>query len=573
MAKRLCHVALCLIGLGWTNPAFAAQDTIIVVPRGAGLDSRSRVAREAVDFFNDGSTTRIFGSFTVSSDESVNGDLAVYNGPLRVSGTIRGDLVVINGDLRLARTAVIRGAVLVVGGSITGLTRARVDGNARVYRSTARVRRVGDRLVLREAQRRTITRRSRRRSGFTDATASLVLSTGGTYNRVEGLPIHLGPRLEWRTLGSPHFRVQALAILRTAGGLDSLSDDVGYRADVDWNVGGRSPVTIGGSVFDVVAPIESWQLQDEEVGFAALLWHRDYRDYYLKKGYAGRVTVEPMIGFEISAEVGRHEDTSIAARDPWTPFRGDQTWRPNPAIDEGTFTTIVGSIQYDSRPYRDSPSSGWFIRAEWERGISDDVVPQDLPVAIRSQLPANQNYTYDRVFLDLRRYERLGWNGQLSLRAVGAGTVGKNDPLPIQRRLSLGGPDPMPGFAFRQFACNAAAGAPTQTALCDRILLFQAEYRGNLSFSSSSRARRGIRRRATHNRWMDFWDWDDWFWFDGPTVVFFADAGSGWIDGGPSTFEGDVGAGLELGSVGLYAAKALKSGESLRLSLRLHRRF
>ena len=75
---------------------------------------------------------------------------------------------------------------------------------------------------------------------------------------------------------------------------------------------------------------------------------------------------------------------------------------------------------------------------------------------------------------------RLGWNGQLSLRAVGAGTVGKNDPLPIQRRLSLGGPDPMPRFSFRQFACNAAAGAPTQTALCDRILLFQAEYRGNL---------------------------------------------------------------------------------------------
>ena len=573
MAKRLCHVALCLIGLGWTNPAFAAQDTIIVVPRGAGLDSRSRVAREAVDFFNDGSTTRIFGSFTVSSDESVNGDLAVYNGPLRVSGTIRGDIVVINGDLQLARTAVIRGAVLVVGGSITGLTRARVDGNTRVYRSAARVTRVGDRLELREAQRHPITRRARRRSGFTDAAASLVLSTGGTYNRVEGLPIHLGPRLEWRTLGSPHFRVQALAILRTAGGLDSLSDDVGYRADVDWNVGGRSPVTIGGSVFDVVAPIESWQLQDEEVGFAALLWHRDHRDYYLKKGYAGRVTVEPMIGFEISVEVGRHEDTSIAARDPWTPFRGDQTWRPNPAIDEGTFTTIVGSIQYDSRPYRDSPSSGWFIRAEWERGISDDVVPQDLPVAIRSPLPANQNYTYDRVFLDLRRYERLGWNGQLSLRVVGAGTVGQNDPLPIQRRLSLGGPDPMPGFAFRQFACNAAVGGLAQPALCDRMVLFQAEYRGNLSFSTSSRARRRNRHRTTHNRWMDFWDWDDWFWFDGPTVVFFGDAGSGWIDGGPNTFEGDVGAGLELGSVGLYAAKALKSGESLRLSLRLHRRF
>jgi len=374
-------------------------------------------------------------------------------------------------------------------------------------------------------------------------------------------------------LGSPHFRVQALAILRTAGGLDSLSDGVGYRADVDWNVGGRSPVTIGGSVFDVVAPIESWQLHDEEVGLAALLWHRDYRDYYSRKGYAGRVTVEPMTGFEISAEVSRHEDESIATRDPWTPFRKDETWRPNPTIDEGTFTTVVGSIQYDSRPYRNSPSSGWFIRGEWERGISEDIVPQDLPLAIRTPLPVNQNYTYDRVFLDLRRYERLGWNGQLSLRAVGAGTVGQNDPLPIQRRLSLGGPDPMPGFAFRQFACNAAAADPAQPALCDRIVLFQAAYRGNLSFSTSSRARRRTRHQTINNRWIDFWDWDDWFWFDGPTVVLFGDAGSGWIDGGARTFEGDVGAGLELGSIGVYGARALKSGESLRLSLRLHRRF
>jgi hypothetical protein len=550
------------------------QDTVIVVERGAGFDSRSRVAREAVDFFNDRATTRIFGSFSVSSDERISGDIAVYDGPIRVSGVIRGDLVVINGDVRLSRTAIIRGGILVLGGSITGLTRARVDGNTRVYRSSVRVRRQGNRLVLLDRGRVTRLRTSRRRTRFSEAEASLVVSTGGTYNRVEGLPIHLGPRLEWRTFGSPHFRLEALAILRSAGGLDSLSDDVGYTAGVEWNVGGNSPVTLGGRVFDLVAPIEAWQLHNDEIGFAALLWHRDYRDYYTKQGYAGYLMVEPADGFTISVEVSRHEDNSIAQRDPWTPFRGGEPWRLNPAIDVGKFTTIVSSIEYDSRPYRNSPSSGWFVSGEWERGLSDDVIPQTLPPAIRDPLPVTGTYTYDRIFVDLRRYERLGWNGQLSLRAVGAGTLGENDPLPIQRRLSLGGPGPMPGFGFRHLACNSAVADLARPALCDRVLLFQAAYRGNLSFSTSSRRGERSRRRRVRNRSLELWDRGDWFWLDGPTIVLFGDAGTAWIgDDGPGEFEGDVGAGIEFGSFGFYGAKAVTNSESVRLSLRIHRRF
>ena len=572
--RRVVFVAACVAGLGLVDPTHAMQDTVIVVERGASLDSRSRVAREAVDFFNDRATTRIFGSFSVSSNDRINGDVAVYDGPIRVSGVIRGDLVVINGDVRLSRTAIIRGGILVLGGSITGLNRARVDGNARVYRSFVQVRRQGNRLELLDRGRATRLRTSRRRARFSEAQASLVLSTGGTYNRVEGLPIHLGPRLEWQTFGSPHFRLEALAILRTAGGLDSLSDDVGYTAGVDWNVGGNSAITLGGRVFDLVAPIEAWQLHHDEIGFAALLWHRDYRDYYTKQGYSGYMMVEPVDGFRISVEVSRHEDNSIAQRDPWTPFRGGEPWRLNPAIDDGTFTTIVSSIEYDSRPYRNSRSSGWFVSGEWERGISDDVVPQTLPLAIRDPLPVSGTYTYDRVFIDLRRYERLGWNGQLRLRAVGAGTLGENDPLPIQRRLSLGGPDPMPGFALRHLACNGAVVDLARPALCDRVLLFQAEYRGNLSFSTSSRRRQQTHRRKVSNRWSELWDWDDWFWSDGPTIVLFGDAGSGWIGAdGPGDFEGDVGAGIEFGSFGFYGAKAVTSSESVRLSLRIHRRF
>ncbi len=554
--------------------AAALQDTVVVVERGARLDAGSRVAREAVDFFNERAVTRAFGTFTVTSDEVINGDVAVYSGPARIAGVIRGDVVIINADLRLSGTADIRGDILVVGGTVSGMNRARIDGNLRVYESRVAVRRVGNELMLEPGTRSG--RRSRRRPRFSDADASLVASLGGTYNRVEGLPIHVGPRIEWRSRGTTHFRLEALAILRTAGDFESTRKDLGFTAGGEWTIAG-SPVTLGARGYDVVAPIEDWQLQDDENGFATLLWHRDYRDYYFRRGILGFVRVEPVDGLTLRGELARNEESSALARDPWTPFRNGELWRANPQIDEGTFTSIGASVEWDSRPYRGSLSSGWLVRAEWERGKSDDLTPRVLPASVRDPLPTTGTYEFDRLFIDLRRYERIGWNGQLRLRAVGAGVIGDNGPLPVQRRLSLGGPDPMPGFEFRQFACNGTVPDPAQPALCDRIVLFQAEYRGNLSFNTRSRESRSRRRqhRDREHR-FDQRDWDDWYWFDGPTIVLFGNAGAGWqrdIDDGPGKLQGDVGAGIEFGSLGVYGAKALTEGEPLRFSLRIHRRF
>ncbi len=568
--KHRLLLAMCAAA-AWPGPVDAVQDTVLVVERGARLDASSRVAREAIDFFNDRAATRSFGTFTVSSDEVINGDVAVYSGPVRVSGVIRGDVVVINSDLRLSSTAVIQGEVLVVGGAIIGLARARVDGNTRVYGSRVSVRREGNELVLLDPVRRT--RRRRPRRSFTDAEASLVLSAGGTYNRVEGLPIHVGPRIEWRTYGSTHLRIEGLAILRTAGDFGNNREDIGFTVGAEWTIF-DTPVTLGGRGYDVVVPIEDWQLHDDEIGFASLLGHRDYRDYFFRRGFMGFIRIEPTREITVTGEIARNEEMSAAKKDPWTLFNQDDIWRPNPGVDEGTFTTITSRIQWDSRPYRGSNRSGWLLSAEWERGMSNDVVQRPLPTTIRTPLPA-ADYTYDRLFIDLRRYERIGWNGQLSLRAVGAGIVGNNDPLPVQRRLSLGGPDPMPGFDFRRLACNATLPDLARPAMCDRIVLFQAEYRGHLSFNTRSRRSRSRHERGRRDR-RSQWDWDDWYWLDGPTIVLFGNAGTGWIqdiDDGPGALDADIGAGIEFGSFGVYGAKALTEGESLKFLLRIHRRF
>jgi hypothetical protein len=137
------------------------------------------------------------------------------------------------------------------------------------------------------------------------------------------------------------------------------------------------------------------------------------------------------------------------------------------------------------------------------------------------------------------------------------------DRLPMQRRLSVGGPGTLPGYDFRRawrvhpdvLTCGGTVlpGAP---ALCDRVMLFQAEYRSDFGV-------RWVRNDAR----------DDW-WRPGfnrhASWVLFADAGRGWSVGAPdlattyakddvpplSSFRADIGAGIDFGSVGVYVAKA-----------------
>lgn len=563
--------AACLMML---NGPLAAQDTVRV-SRTQFEGSRSAVARHAVDFFNAPRTTRVFGQLTIGRDDVVSGNVAVLDGPVRVAGLIEGDLVIINGALELADGCDVRGDVLVLGGTLARAARAVVDGTIRHHRAGIRVRRVGDSLELLDDRPASPpwTRTSRWRRRTSTARASVVVSTAGTYNRVEGLPILGGLRIRWR--GFVGGQLQALGVFRTAGDFNSNRRDLGYAAEAFVRVGrdGNAPqVRVGARAADLVVPVEDWQLEADEIGLAALFLHRDYRDYYLRRSVTGFVTITPTDGLTLSGEVSRDEESSIDARDPWTLFRSDDTWRENPRVDEGHFTRLRTRLAWDSRDGRSAWRSGFYLLAEWEHGIADDsLLPLALPPIVRGPLPAD--YSYHRVFVDLRRYERIGWSGQLRLRAVGAGVVGDN-PLPAQRRLSLGGPEPLPGYAFREFACNEALMDPAAPALCDRLVLFQVEYRGDLLFGLLD----GVWNRSMPERSRDAdlhgaWNWGDW-WFDGPNIVLFADAGTAWLRGQDrGDLKVDLGAGLTFGSWGIYAAKALDGDESLRLLLRIHHRF
>ncbi len=168
-------------------------------------------------------------------------------------------------------------------------------------------------------------------------------------------------------------------------------------------------------------------------------------------------------------------------------------------------------------------------------------------------------------------------SGRANLRFLAGGWTG-GDPLPLQRRLSLGGPDPLVGYGFRHSACNRdiadPAFASTLVAACDRLILTQAEYRGHLSLHWAYGASRPEDEQAKSR-----------FTLQGPDLVVFGDAGQAWLVGSgagrvPSdrlptlgSWIADVGLGIDWGGFGFYVAKAVTAGEQLRFTLRLDHRF
>jgi hypothetical protein len=219
-----------------------------------------------------------------------------------------------------------------------------------------------------------------------------------------------------------------------------------------------------------------------------------------------------------------------------------------------------------------------------------------VPLALAAE-PAP--VTYSRGFLDLRRYNRIAPGAQLNLRAVVAGWIG-GDPLPLERRLSLGGPGSLPGYDFRRFApgpdvltCSGgAADAPLGVpAQCDRMALAQVEYRGDLHLSAwSSSDYRAVdgdaapvaaaARRRPHWHFRGIRTDGNW--------VVFADAGRGWMVGSRAgdtayprdqfpelgTFRTDVGVGLDFDPVGVYVAKAVSDSKlPANFFVRVRKRF
>lgn len=586
MLGRPGTIALLLLPL--LAPALPAQEPDSTrrdtIARDVELDERTlprEIARRVTDVFNAPGTLRVSGSLDVAADRTIDGDVAVLEGPLTIAGRTTGSVIAINTDVALRPSARIDGDLVVVGGIIEGKHAAYIGGDIVSYRQRLRYDEEGGRIVTERNAAdddhddrwwRRMRRRSRTDTG-------IHLSSGGTYNRVEGLPIHLGPTYR-RDFGETRLELEALGILRTADEMRWDSRNVGHAARAELRVGRPLGLAVGGRLYDVVDGVEEWQLTDTEVGLASFLLHRDFRDYYDRHGGTGYVSIVASDDARLSVSLSDERWGRRTVRDPLTLFRDSNPWRANPLLDEGSFHLANATFTVDTRNNVDNPWAGWYVVADYERGSGRVTAFGASSPGVRDT--SDRRLTYDRAFLDLRRYNRISPSTQLNMRVVLGGWV-SGDQLPMQRRFSVGGPGSVPGFDFRDLdtrtdvgQCSMGAGpAPAgRPAECERMALAQIEYRGDLDVD-------WMEEDDRHERWkFDFR-------MDGAWVVF-ADAGRGWLIGEPvdglryakgdfpslGTFRTDVGAGFDFGGLGIYIAKSVSdSSEPANFFVRVRKRF
>jgi hypothetical protein len=415
----------------------------------------------------------------------------------------------------------------------------------------------------------------------TSRASGLVISTAKTYNRVEGLPVYFGPMFH-DSAGAAAFNVSVLGIIRSADTFHWDSQNLGHRVTADMRVGRGRGYGLALSSYDVMTPVETWQLPDPDAGLAAFFGHRDFRDYFNRHGAKVTASFNMSERSSLSFDFSNERWGSARQRNVFSVFGNGEDWRANPVVDAGLFHVAALRAHVDTRNDEVNPSTGWLISAEYERGSGriSDVAPAS-PLARSVVVPA---VTYGRAMIDLRRYNRLSPTTWINGRLVLGGWV-NGDDLPLERRFSVGGIGTVPGFDFRKYEpgivdvsqCSDAGSPPAgNPAQCERVALAQLEYRNELHSSMFD----FLNARPIRLRGIGF--------TVQPTAVAFVDAGRGWLVGQPSgtlqyssrslprfgTFRTDVGLGLDLGIFGVYVAKAVSdSKEPANVFLRVHRLF
>jgi Omp85 superfamily domain len=556
------------------------QDSVIVIdPNAPPTDSVVRsgpsvqLIEELIAFFNDSATTRMQGDVSIPAGSSFAGRLAVYRGALRIGGKVTGPVAVANGTLYLLPGSEVDGEILVVGGRLIRSATAVHSGRERVTWDAAPVLRNAEGgLVLRE-RRRLLGDLGTARTSFQTGRirTTLFLATGGTYNRVEGLPIVFGPLFEMRPTAGTLARLDLRGVLRTAAEGSRLSGDFGYGARLELRTGN---VGVTGRLYSETSAIEDQPLSLSENGWSAFLLQRDYRDYFERRGVGGSVWVQAARPLRLEFSLRRDHESSVRATDPWSLLRNSESWRRNPLIDDGHYFSTGLQLDFDTRNERDFPTTGWMIRARFEHSTSNDVAPAALPATIRPDLPVGGGYGYERLLLDVRRYSRLTPGLRVNARLRVDGWL-SGDRLPIQRRVSLGGPDLLPGYDFRAFTCTPGGfDDPSVPALCDRSITTQVEVRTRLGLNLGYRLR--DREGGETGRFIGIEEAD---------LVLLSNAGTAWLAGdGPGQvpvdriptlgeWKMDVGIGLDAGEIGAYLAKGLSEGGPVRFLVRLQRRF
>jgi cytoskeletal protein CcmA (bactofilin family) len=562
--------------------AAAALSAGIARAQGAAPDTSHTlpwdVAGEVAYRYNLPSAVRARGNATIAAGRVVDGNVAVRDGALVVEGVVHGSVIVINGSLDLRASARVDSEVVVVGGAFKRADSAQIGGKVSVYPQMLTYRMAGDAIIAVHDSASVEGNWFKRWQTRYDSAGTRFALRAGTFDRVEGLPVEVGLDLR-RNLSIGHFSLLALGIYRSVNSFAWTSANLGYDVTAELKGGREHGTAYGVRFYDLVAPVESWELSNSEVSLYSFSVRNDMRDYYNAQGAS---TWGSLLRGNSTYTLKYTQDwwALRTAQNPVSLFHTSNPWRDNPELDQGLLRRVNATYQYDSRNNDTDPWVGWLIDVDGEVGWTESLTEGPTSTIARPTGGAPASLTYGRGWLDLRRYNRVSPMGHLNLRLVFGTPIGGGE-LPLERRFSMGGPGSLPGYEFRQllspdvFTCSDSTVPAGQPAQCSRMMLAQIEYRGDFTLRLFPREAKPGEARSYRVAKPMSW-------------VVFTDAGRGWVTGPTAdgvsygtwtlpplyTFRADMGAGVDVNWLGLYVAKSLTDWQTpVQFVVRLQHRF
>ncbi|HEX5746637.1 MAG TPA: hypothetical protein VFZ09_10350 [Archangium sp.] len=251
-------------------------------------------------------------------------------------------------------------------------------------------------------------------------------------------------------------------------------EQTAFQRRLNWLVGAKVEVPavrlaeVGVQLYDFTDTNDRWRMGAIDSYIYSALLNRPDAEYFRRKGLTGFATWRLSPQLLVGAEYRRDTyDSLVSFSPPFSLFRRDSAPFPNPLVDEGRMTSVVGRIEYASDAKRSSRGGPLFRNPELSQVRHDWGWPERT--AVRNLLtlevgsPAlggGAEYRFWKLVSDNVLYVNTGHDDGLRLRVRAAG----GEDLPLQKQEALGGWSGLRGYAFKEFRGDAS-------------LLASAEYR------------------------------------------------------------------------------------------------
>ncbi len=417
-----------------------AQDELIVP-----IKKIEKKAKEKYFKNSDAKVFRYENDTTIENERELDGNLLVVKGDLKIAGRINGNVLVLMGDVHILPKAYVNGDVVCVNGKIFQDEESTVTGN----QIETKVKNLFPYRAWEEEYFA-----SHRSSGEESCRIpySMVPAKSGrksvilNYNRVQGL--FLGIKIPKKISGKYKY-INVHGFL----GYGFKEKRWRYQLEIDrWFFNPRKyRFELGWKTYDLVDTHDDWLISPWENTLSAMLLHKDFQDYYRRKGY--EFFVGQNIGRHLKARFGYRSDRyrSVLKNTDWSLFYGKRKFRENPLIEPGRMRSLYGEIELDTRNDLDVPKKGFLVRISGESSNSK----------LRS------DFSFNQYEFELRHYRRLSRFDRLDLRIKAATSEGT---VPLQKLYQLGGISTLRGFGFKEVRGGADQFGG------DRMLLANLEY-------------------------------------------------------------------------------------------------